>query len=111
MPDQLGAVLKPLCTISSDGIVGLATACMHIMSGIADVAVVESHSKISDVLNPDEISSFALDPIYTHHVNADPRFVAGLVIAMHLKEDATRKEIFGPVGVKNKKNELLKHRC
>src|SRR2546427_932209 len=58
MHDQLGAVLKPLCTISSDGIVGLATACMQIMSGIADVAVVESHSKISDVLNPDEILFF-----------------------------------------------------
>ena len=40
MPDQLGAVLRPLCTISSDGIIGLATACMHIMSGIADIAVV-----------------------------------------------------------------------
>src|SRR5260370_1882914 len=58
MPDQLGAVLRPLCTISSDGIIGLATACMHIMSGIADVAVVEAHSKISDVVNPDEIASF-----------------------------------------------------
>src|SRR2546428_2282796 len=76
MPDQLGAVLKPLCTISSDGIVGLATACMHIMSGIADVAVVESHSKISDVVNPEEISSFALDPISDNHVNADTRLVA-----------------------------------
>src|SRR5438094_3819285 len=81
MPDQLGAVLKPLCTISSDGIVGLATAYMHIMSGIADVAVVESHSKISDVLNPDEITSFGLDPIYKHNVIAVPRLGAGLGIA------------------------------
>src|SRR5438094_10011423 len=60
MPDQLGAVLKPLCTISSDGIVGLATACMHIMSGIAYVAVVDSHSRIAEVRKPDEISSSAL---------------------------------------------------
>src|SRR5260370_73980 len=54
MPDQLGAVLRPLCTISSDGIIGLATACMHIMSSVADVAVVEYHSKIFYVVNPDE---------------------------------------------------------
>src|SRR5256885_14533060 len=81
MPDQLGAVLKPLCTISSDGIVGLATAYMHIMSGIADVPGVESHSKISDVVNPDVISSLALDPVYNHPVNADPRLVAGRGIA------------------------------
>src|SRR3989442_5173428 len=110
MPDQLGAVLKPLCTISSDGIVGLATACMHIMSGIADVAVVESHSKISDVVNPDEISSFALDPIYDHHVNADPRFVAGLEMARYLKETATKSEYCAQVPVKNKKNALLNPR-
>jgi acetyl-CoA C-acetyltransferase len=110
MPDQLGAVLRPLCTISSDGIVGLATACMHIMSGIADVAVVESHSKISDVLNPDEISSFALDPIYNHHVNADPRFVAGLEMARYLKETATKRDYCAQVAVKNKKNALLNPR-
>jgi len=110
MPDQLGAVLKPLCTISSDGIVGLATACMHIMSGIADVAVVESHSKISDVLNPDEISSFALDPIYDHRINADPRFVAGLEMVRYLKETGTKRDYCAQVAVKNKKNALLNPR-
>lgn len=110
MPDQLGAVLRPLCTISSDGIVGIATACMHIMSGIAEVAVVESHSKISDVRNPDEIASFALDPVYTHHVNADPRFVAGLEMARYMKETGTKREYLAQVAVKNKKNALLNSR-
>src|SRR5437660_11483825 len=110
MPDQLGAVLKPLCTVSSDGIVGLATACMHIMSGIADVAVVESHSKISDVVNPDEISSFALDPIYEHHVNAEPRFVAGLEMARYVKETATKSDCCAKGAVKNKQTELLNPR-
>jgi len=98
MPDQLGAVLKPLCTISSDGIVGLATAYMHIMSGIADV------------LNPDEISSFALDPIYNHHVNADPRFVAGLEMTRYLKDTGTKRDHCAQVAVKNKKNALLNPR-
>src|SRR5260370_33411681 len=110
MPDQLGAVIKPLCTISSDGIVGIATACMHIMSGIADVAVVESHSKISDVVNPDEISSFALDPIYEHHVNADPRFVAGLEMARYLKETATKRDYCAQASVKKKKTARLNPR-
>src|SRR5256712_7661507 len=110
MPDQLGAVLKPLCTISSDGIVGLATAYMHIMSGIANVAVVESHSKISDVLIPDEISSFALDPIYDHHVNSDPRFVAGLEMTRYLEETSTKRDHCAQVAVKIKKNALLNPR-
>jgi len=107
MPDQLGAVLRPLCTISSDGIIGLATACMHIMSGIADVAVVESHSKISDVVNPDEIASFAYDPVYTHHhFDTDPRFLAGMEMARYLKETGTKREYCAQVAVKNKKNAL-----
>ena len=111
MPDQLGAVLRPLCTISSDGIIGLATACMHIMSGIADVAVVESHSKISDVVNPDEIASFAYDPVYTHHhFDADPRFLAGMEMARYLKETGTKRESCAQVAVKNKKNALSNSR-
>ncbi len=111
MPDQLGAVLRPLCTISSDGIIGLATACMHIMSGVADVAVVESHSKISDVVNPDEIASFAYDPVYTHHhFDADPRFLAGMEMARYLKETGTKREYCAQVAVKNKKNALSNSR-
>ncbi len=111
MPDQLGAVLRPLCTISSDGIVGLATACMHIMSGVADVAVVESHSKISDVVNPEEIASFAYDPVYTHHhFDADPRFLAGMEMARYLKETGTKREYCAQVAVKNKKNALSNSR-
>src|SRR6184192_934292 len=111
MPDQLGAVLRPLCTISSDGIVGLATACMHIMSGVADVAVVESHSKISDVVNPDEIASFAYDPVYTHHhFDTDPRFLAGMEMARYLKETGTKRDYCAQVAVKNKKNALLNPR-
>jgi acetyl-CoA C-acetyltransferase len=111
MPDQLGAVLRPLCTISSDGIIGLATACMHIMSGIADVAVVEAHSKISDVVNPDEIASFGYDPIYTHqHFDADPRFLAGMEMARYLKDTGTKREYCAQVAVKNKKNALSNSR-
>ena len=111
MPDQLGAVLRPLCTVSSDGIIGLATACMHIMSGIADVAVVEAHSKISDVLNPEEIMSFGLDPIYNRHLDADPRFLAGLEMARYLKDSGTKREQCAQVVVKNKKNAMLNPRA
>jgi acetyl-CoA C-acetyltransferase len=111
MPDQLGAVLRPLCTISSDGIIGVATACMHILSGIADVAVVESHSKISDVINVEEIASFAYDPVYTHHhFDADPRFLAGMEMARYIKDTGTKRESCAQVAVKNKKNALANPR-
>ncbi len=106
MPDQLGAVLRPLCTVSSDGLVGLATGCMHIASGLADVAVVESHSKASDVTNPNEIMSLAFDPSYLRHIDADPHFLAGLEMARYLKDSGTKREHCAQVAVKNKKNAL-----
>src|SRR2546422_7975232 len=49
MPDQLGAVIRPLCTVSSDRLVGIATASMQVASVLADIAVLESASKPSDV--------------------------------------------------------------
>ena len=107
MPDQLGAVLRPLCTVASDGLVGIATACMHIASGLADVAVVESHSKASDVTNPGEIMSFAFDPTYGRHLDVDPRFLAGLEMTRYLKDSGTRREQCAQVAVKNKGNALL----
>ncbi len=106
MPDQLGAVLRPLCTISSDGLVGVATACMHIASGLADIAVVESHSKISDVVNPSEIVSLGFDPTYTRHLNLNPHFIAGLEMSRYLKESRTKRESCANVVVKNRKNAL-----
>ncbi len=106
MPDQLGAVLRPLCTVSSDGLVGLATGCMHIASGLADVAVVESHSKASDVTNPNEIMSLAFDPSYLRHIDADPHFLAGLEMTHYLKETGTKREHCAQVAVKNKRNAL-----
>jgi len=110
MPDQLGAVLRPLCTVASDGLVGIATACMQIASGLADVAVVESHSKASDVLNPTEIMSFAFDPTYWRHIDADPLFLAGLEMTRYMKESGTKREHCAQVAVTNKANALMNPR-
>src|SRR5438132_9775979 len=75
------------------------------------VAVVESHSKISDVVNPDEIASFSYDPVYTHHhFDADPRFLAGMEMARDLKESGNKRESSAQVAVKNKKNAVSKPR-
>src|SRR4249920_3686242 len=52
LPDQLGAVQRPVHTVSSDGLFALATGVMLIRSGIASVVMIEAHSKASDVLTP-----------------------------------------------------------
>ena len=63
-PDQLGAVLKPLYTVPGDFIHSLASAYMMIMSGVAEISVVQGMSKASNMLTLSEMVGFAMDPIY-----------------------------------------------
>jgi len=68
VPDQIGATLRPCCTICGDGIQGLGNAYMQIMTGLMDVVTVEAHSKISDCLTFGEVVLFAYDPIFERPV-------------------------------------------
>ena len=63
VPDQLGAVQRPVQTVASDGLFAVGTAVMLIRSGVANVVAVEAHSKASDVLTPGRVDAFALDPV------------------------------------------------
>src|SRR5437867_8420364 len=63
VPDQLGAVQRPVHTVASDGLFALATGVMLIRSGVANVVTVEGHSKASDLLTPGRLDRFAMDPI------------------------------------------------
>jgi acetyl-CoA C-acetyltransferase len=64
VPDQIGATLRPCCTVCGDGLYGLGNAYMQIMTGLMDVVAVEAHSKISDLLTFGDIGLFAYDPIF-----------------------------------------------
>lgn len=92
VPDQLGAVLKPVCTISADGMYSLATAYMQILTGLFDVVAVEAHSKVSDIVNVSSIYDLALDPIYTRPLGLNATFIAGLEMSkfLHLRGASPR---------------------
>ncbi len=62
VPDQIGGAGRPVCTIPGDGITGLGNAVMQIESGVAEVVVLEAHSKVSDVLDKDAVEDFAQEP-------------------------------------------------
>ena len=64
VPDQIGATLRPCCTVCGDGIYGLGNAYMQIKTGQLNVVSVEAHSKISDLLTFEDIVHFAYDPIF-----------------------------------------------
>ncbi len=108
VPDQLGAVLKPTCTICGDFIYGLATAYMQIKSGLADVVVVEAHSKASDIQTFGEVLKFAFDPIWIRNIgNGHPYYFAALEMDLYMRNCCIDSEQIASVVVKNKNNALL----
>lgn len=106
VPDQLGGLLKPNVTIPGEGIHGLATAYMQIASGIADVVVLEAHSKASNVLTLPYITAYAMDPVLNRPLAANPVFIAGMEMTRYLWASGATTEHCAQVVAKNKRNAL-----
>jgi len=106
VPDQLGAVLKPVCTISADGMYSLATAYMQILTGAFDIVAVEAHSKASDIVNISSIYDLALDPIYTRPLGLNANFIAGLEMNKFLHSRGADAKHCRMVPAKNRRNAL-----
>lgn len=105
-PDQLGAMLKPVHTISADGLFGVAAAYMQILTGQFDIVAVEAHSKASNITDKEEIATLALDPIYNRPLELNPNFIFGLDMARFCYETKTTPEDCAGVVVKNRTNAL-----
>jgi len=106
VPDQLGAALRHLFTVSGDGMLGLANAYMLIKTGQFDTVVVEAHSKASDILTYMDIVAFGLDPILNRPLGGHPFYVAGMEMNRYMHETCTTIEQCAQVVVKNKKNAI-----
>jgi len=106
VPDQLGALHRPVQTIAGEGIHGLAAAAMQILTGQFGVVVVEAHSKASNVLTLPYVDAFAFDPVYNRPLEAHPIFVAGMEMLRYLAETATTHEECAAVAAKNRTNAL-----
>lgn len=106
VPDQLGAVLKPVHTIPGDGLHGLATAVMLIRTGIAQIAVVEGHSKASNLLTHNEVTAYAQDPILNRPLQLNSDFIAGMEMNRYLFETGGTLEACAGVVAKNRRNAL-----
>jgi acetyl-CoA C-acetyltransferase len=106
VPDQLGAVLKPVHTISGEGLHGFIAAYLQIQTGAMDIVVVEGHSKSSNILTPHDILAYAMDPVYNRPLAANPYFIAGLEMNRYLTETGTTREQCAQVVVKNRRNAL-----
>lgn len=106
VPDQLGAVQRPVHTITGDGLHGLAAGVMQILSGRFRIVVVEGHSKASNVLTLPEIARYALDPIVNRPLGVHPVAVAALEASRYLHDTGTTREQCAAVVAKNRHNAL-----
>ncbi len=106
VPDQIGAVLKPVHTITQDAITALSACVMQIKTGIFNIAVLEGHSKASNILYPSHIEAFALDPISIRPLGFNPLFLAGLEMQRFLLERGCNEYHCALVVSKNKKNAM-----
>lgn len=106
VPDQLGAVLKPVQTIAGDGVQGVATGFMLIRTGIADLVVIESHCKSSNILRHGDVLEMALDPVYERPLRANPHYIAGMEMRRYLHESGTTEEAVAAVVSKNRAHAL-----
>jgi acetyl-CoA C-acetyltransferase len=106
VPDQIGAVLKPVHTIGGDGLMALAAAYLQIATGGFRIAFVESHSKLSNLLTPEHIEEFALDPIYFRNTRLDPKFLAGLDMQSYMARSFAPCDAFANVVCAHRKNAM-----
>ncbi|MGD1995374.1 MAG: acetyl-CoA acetyltransferase [Anaerolineae bacterium] len=106
VPDQMGALHRPVQTITGDGIHGLAAAVMQILTGEFDIIVVEAHSKASNILTLPHIIAYAMDPVFNRPLAVHPYFIAGMEMRRYLAETGITLEACASVAVKNRRNAL-----
>ncbi len=105
-PDQLGVVLRPVETVTGDGLHGLGVAAMQIQTGAIDLAVVEAHSKASNILTFDHIQAYALDPVWTRPLGFHPDFVAGLEMNAFLQTSSVTASDCDAIVARNRASAL-----
>ena len=106
VPDQMGAMQRPVQTIAGDGLHGIITGALQILTGAFDIVVVEGHSKASNIDYPDEIMNLAVDPILQRPLLPHPLALLGLEKARYLSTTETTDEGCAAVVAKNRRQAL-----
>jgi acetyl-CoA C-acetyltransferase len=104
VPDQLGAVQRPVQTVASDGLFGVATAVMLIRSGVASTVAVESHSKASDIVSTGRVDRFAMDPVLNRPLGVSATALAGLEMRRWLHVSGRAESECAEVAARNREH-------
>ena len=111
VPDQLGAVLKPVQSIAGDSLQGLASALMQIKTGQQSIVATSAFSKVSNLSHYEKVAAYATDPAYIRPLKEHPYFIAGLEMNRYLFDSCSTREQCAQVVVKNRYNALLNPRA
>ena len=111
VPDQLGAVQRPVQTVASDGLFGVATAVMLIRSGVASTVAVESHSKASDVVSLGRVDRFAMDPVLNRPLGVSATALAGLEMRRWLHVTGRSEGECADVAARNREHAATNRRA
>jgi acetyl-CoA C-acetyltransferase len=103
-PDQLGCRQKPMHTLTQDGLHGIIDALMQIRAGVADIVVVEAHSKASNIATPDWLLDYALDPVYNRPLGFTPHALAALDMNRFIHDTGITASQCAEVVIKNRLN-------
>lgn len=107
VPDQIGGVLRPVHTIPGDGLYGIASAFLQIKTGAFKTALVESHSKSSNIVNHRKILEIAFDPFYLRHLDIDPHYIAGLEMRAYIEKNNIKEKCVARVISEMRKNAIF----
>lgn len=105
-PDQLGAVQRPMHTVTQDGLHALISGAMTIQTGQFDCVVVEAHSKASNILTKSHIQAYALDPVWHRPLHVHPLFLAGLEMSRYLHDSGAAREAVAEVAARARRQAL-----
>jgi acetyl-CoA C-acetyltransferase len=104
VPDQLGAVQRPVQTVASDGLFGLVTGVMLIRSGVASSVAVEAHSKASDLVTKGRVDRFAMDPVLNRPLGVNATALAGLEMRRWLHVSGRSEAECAEVAARNREH-------
>jgi acetyl-CoA C-acetyltransferase len=106
VPDQLGAVQRPVHTIAGDGLHGVISGVQQVMSGLFDLVLVESYSKASNIKGHTHLINYAIEPVFNRPLNLHPYYIAGLQMRRFIQEKGATEKQCAAVVVKNRANGL-----
>ncbi len=101
VPDQLGMVKKPVYTVCGEFLQGVGSACMQIETGQFNILVVEAYCKASNIVNKDELLTFAYDPIF-NRLGVSPHYLAAIEMQHYLGVSLYTLEDVADVVIRNR---------